>query len=224
MAYQLSDIVSKVQQRVRDTNYSAAEIKNYINDTQNDVFNEFRLPFMEAVQTYTVTAADSDITHAAGLPDDYVQALDLIYTGTGGERVISFLDIREIERMYADPDDTTSHPAGSPLYWYYYANTIRVFPAPSSAYTLRLRYYKKPTLLTDDTDVPEIPSEFEELLVRGASSRVLEVKDNYDQAAVHENKYTEQLQKLVNKYAGQSQVGSPVTMRINKYAIGKTSF
>lgn len=219
MAFQTSDIVTKVQLRVRDTNYSTTEIKNYLNDTQNDVFNEYRLPFMQTSQNYTLTVNVSDITNGVGLPTNYVQAIDLILTTGGTETVLTYRDVREIDAMFPDPDDTTIHPANIPTDWYYYAETIKVYPVPRAAYTLTLRYYRKPTLLSADADIPDIPSEFEELLVVGASYRVLQVKDNYDQAGILENKYMELLQKLALKQS-QAQVGRPTIMRINRYASG----
>lgn len=223
MAYQLSDIVTKVQQRISDTGYSSSEITNYINDTQNDVFNEYRLPFMEATQTYTLTSGVSDITNGSGLPANYVQGLDATLTAAGREKTLIWRDIREIDALYPDPDDTTAHPLNVPSDIYNYADTLRVYPGPNAAYTLSLRYYKKPTLLSADADVPEIPSEFEELLVVGAAYRVMQVKDNYDKAGVLQNKYDEILQKLVNKYS-QSQVGSPTLMRVNRRAVGQSNF
>lgn len=223
MAYQVSDIVTKVQQRVRDTGYSSTEILNYINDTQNDVFNEYRLPFMEATQTYTLASGTADITNGSGLPTNYVQAIDLTLTTAGTEKVLPWRDVRDIDNTYPDPDDTTANPTSIPEYWYYYADTIKVYPAPNSEYTVSLRYYKKPTILDADADVPEIPSEFEELLVSGASYRVLQVKDNYDQAAIHQNKYDELLQKLVVRFS-QPQVGTATRMRVNRRAVGKANF
>lgn len=223
LAYQLTDIVTKVQQRIRDTGYSSSEIANYINDTQNDVFNEYRLPFMQATQGYTLAEGVSDITNGADLPTNYVQAIDLTLTSTGMEGVLPYRDFTWIDDQYPDPDDTTRNPAGIPRYWYKYGDTIKVYPVPLSDYTVTLRYYKKPTLLDSDADVPEIPSEFEELLVSGAAYRVLQVKDNYDQAAIHENKYNELLQKLVVKYSV-PQVGSPLRMRINRSGLGRTFF
>lgn len=223
MAYILSDIVTKVQQRIRDTGYSSAEIKNYINDTQNDVFNEYRLPFMQTTQGYTLTADVSDITNGVGLPTNYVQAIDLILTSSGREKVLIYRDVSQIDNWYPDADDTTVNPANVPDSWYYYAETIRVYPVPNSAYTVTLRYYKKPTLLSADADVPDIPSEFEELLVVGAGYRVLQVKDNYDQAGILENKYQELLDKLVMK-SSVPQVGTPIIMRTNRYTVGKSNF
>lgn len=223
MSYITGDIVTKVQQRVRDTGYSSTEIKNYINDAQNDVFNEYRLPFMQATQPYTLAAGTSDITNGSGLPTNYVQALDLTLTSAGYEEVIPYVDVSEIDQLYPDPDDTAVNPAGVPAKWYFYADTIKVYPVPASAYTVSLRYYKNPTLVSSDADVPSLPSEFEELLVLGAAYRVLQVKDNYDQAAILQNKYDEILQKLVVKYS-QAQVGAPTRMRINRYAVGKRLF
>lgn len=219
MSYTLGGITTKVQQRIRDTGYSSSEIHNYINDAQRDVFNEYRLPFMQATQAYTVTIGASDITNGLGLGTNFVQAIDLTYT-SAGEKTIPHKEFSEID---SDADDTTAHPAGEPQYWYKYGNTIRVFPVPSTAYTVTLRYYKTPTELTADADIPEIPSEFEEILVVGAAYRVMQVKDNYDQAGVLENKYSELVQKLVMRYS-QAQIGYPTVMRINRNGLGKAHF
>lgn len=224
MAYQKSDLVTLVQQRVRDTAYSTTEITGYLNDAQNDVFNEYpNLPFFEATQTYTVNTSTSDITNGLGVPTNLAQAIDLIYTGSDGETLIQYKDYKELDLLYPDLDDLTEHPAGKPQYWYMYALTPRVFPIPSTAYTVLLRYYKKPTLLAADADVPTLPSQFQELLVLGASYRVLQVKDNYDQAAILQNKFNEQLQKLVVQTA-QRQVGRPIQMGINRAQVGKRHF
>jgi uncharacterized protein YutD len=222
LSYILGDITTRVQQRVGDTGFSSTEIKGYINDAQRDVFNEFRLPFMEDTQNYTVTAGSSDITNGAGLPSNYVQAIDLILT-SNGEMVIPYKDFREIDNYYPDPNDTVVHTAGKPQYWYFYANTIRLFPVPDNAYTLTLRYFKAPIVLSATTDIPSIPPEFEEILVMGAAYRVLQVKENYDQAGILQNKYDEILKKLVMRYS-QSQVGTPTIMRTNRHAMGSSHF
>lgn len=223
MPYTLGDIADKVRLRIRDSNYDPSEIKNYINDTQNDVFNEYVLPFMEATQTYTLSPSVADITNGVGLPDNFVQALDLSLTSLGVEKVLIPRDVRYIDEFYPDSSDLTVYPPNVPNEWYMYGNTINVFHAPNSAYTVSLRYYKKPTTLVSDSDVPEIPSQFEELLVVGAAYRILQIKDSYDQAGVLENKYGELLDKLVMKYS-QTQIGTPTRMRINRYSSGPLNF
>lgn len=221
MAYVLSDLITRVQQRVKDTAYSTSEITSYINDTQNDVFNEYRLPFMETSQDYTLVANVADITNGVGLPTNFVQAIDLTMTADGMESVLNYVPYQEIMARYPEPTDITAHPSGIPQYWYQYGTTIRVYPAPISAYTVNLSYLKKPTALSGASDVPQIPSEFEEMLVVGAAYRVLQVKDMYDEASVLQNKYDELLQKLVNKYS-LTQAGHATRMRINRHAVGAT--
>jgi hypothetical protein len=223
VAYQLSDIITRVQKRVRDTNYSSSEITDYINDTINDVYNEYRLPFMQTYVDYTLFANVADITNGSGLLSDFVQAVDLTLTATGKESQLIYISYEELAKLYPDADDLTAYPASIPQYWYMYDETIKVFPCSSEDTTVRLRYYKKPTDLVQATDVPSIPSQFLELLVVGAAYRVLQVKDNYDQAAVLENKYAEILQKLVVKYSV-NQVANAIRMRLNRNAVGKANF
>lgn len=216
MAYDLGTLVTRTQQRIRNTSYPMSEIIGYINDTQNDVFNEYQLPFMQALQTYTVTPGTSDITNGSDLPTNYVQAINLTLTSNGIEQVIPY---KEVTLSDIDNPDQDDQPRNYPEYWYHYGETIRLYPAPAGSYTLRLRYYKKPTELTTSDQVPEIPSEFAELLIVGAAYRILQVKDNYDQAGVFQNKYDELLQKLVVKYT-QLQTGQVTVMPINVFTRG----
>lgn len=217
MAYQLSTVRTRVQQRIRDTGYSSSEIDQAINDTQNDVFNEYLLPQMQTSQNYTLTADVSDITNGVGLPANYSEAITLINTTTGQESVIPYKRVDLSDDWNPDQDD---QPANYPEYWYFYDNTIRLYPKPAGAYTVKLRYYKKPIELVADEDVPEIPSEHSELLVSGASYRILQVKDNYDQAGIHQNKYDELLQKFVMR-STQIQAGQVMIMPTNTYPISR---
>lgn len=219
MTYQLSDIVTKVRQRVSDTSYSSSEITNYLNDTQNDVFNEYRLKFMKTSQAYTVTIGESDITNGVGLPTNYVEAITLRDVTTGQAQDIPFIEEEELESWYPSHD---SDADGQPLYAYFDGQTIRLYPAPAAAYSLILRYYKKPTLLENDADVPSVPSEFEEMLVAGAAYRVLQVKQAYDEAGILENKYAELLQKFLDKYM-RAPASGPAIMGINRLGNRRTS-
>lgn len=219
MAYTLASLVTKTQQRVSDTGYSSSEIKDYINDTQNDVFNEYRLDLMKTSINFTVTPSVADITNGNGLPSTYVEAISLRDYTTGQAKDIPFIDLDDLISLHADYD---THTAGQPQYAYFADNTINLFPAPLGAYTLTLRYYKRPTELSADADVPEIPSEFGEMLVAGASYRVLQAKQAYDEAGIHENKYAELLQKFYDKYM-RSPASGPARMKINRIGTGLTS-
>lgn len=223
MAYQLSDLVSQVQLRVRDSAYSPSQITSLINDCQNDVFNEYRLLFMETTASFTTVANVADITNGAGLPVNFTQAIDLCDNTSGTPVLIPYKDIRLIDRLNWGSHETIITIPGPWECWYFYAETMNLDPAPATVYTLLLRYYKKATVLVADTDVPAIPSQFSELLVVGAAYRVKQIKGNYDEAAVLQNKYDEILSKLVMQSV-QKQVGSPTQMRINRYHVAKRHF
>lgn len=210
MAYQLSSIVTKVQKRIRDTGYSSSTIKEFINDAQNALFNEYDLRFMETSQGYTLTVDIQDITNGSGLPSNFVRAIDLFITTDDYAKILTYVDFKDIDKAY--PDAADDNP-GTPRFWYMVGNTINVYPKPDQAYTLTLRFIKRPTELSADADVPEVPKEFEELLVYGASYRAFEEKDMDDKAAVFENKYLAEVQKLVNRYS-RRQTSSPMTMKL----------
>lgn len=201
MAYILSDLVTRVQNRAKDSSFSSSQIKEFINDTQRAVFNEYTLRQMEATQAYTVTVGNADITAGAGLPANLVQPIALNNTYTSYEKRIPFIHFRALDALHTDPSDTVLHPVNAPQHWYLYGNTINLYPVPDKAYTLTLRYIKEPTALSADADVPEIPSEFEEILIYGALYRIWEEKDRLDKAAVFENKYLREVKKFVNRYA-----------------------
>src|SRR5690606_24674865 len=113
----------------------------------------------------TLTQGVSDITNGSGLPTNFVQAIDLTLTSKGREKVLPYRDFTWVDRNNPDPDDTEVNPENVPAYWYKFGEVINVFPVPDAAYTVSLRYYKRPTELTGDDDVPEVPKEFEEILV-----------------------------------------------------------
>jgi hypothetical protein len=190
MTYQLSTVRTETREKVADPSYSSAEIDRAINNTQKDVFNEYQLDLMKTSQAYTVTSGVADITDGAGLPANYVEAISLRDTTVGQQGRIEFIDEEDLEALHGDYDT-------------------------GAAYTLKLHYYKKPDELEVDADVPEIPSEFSEMLAAGAAYRVLQAKQAYDEAGIHENKYAELLQKFYDKYMRQPASG-PARMKINR--------
>ena len=223
MAYKLGDITTRVQTRIADTGFPTSTIHGFINDTVNDIYNEYRLPFMEDSTTFTSVGGSSDITGGSGLPSNFVQVIDITVQSPAFWKLLPYWKTTDVDATYPDPDNNTINPSGPPTKWYEFARSIRVYPVPDKAYQFLLRYLKKPTELVGDDDVPELPSEFEELLIVGAAYRIMQVKDNYDQAAILQNKYDEILLKLVVKYS-ESQVGFPNTIGINRQHIGKRSF
>lgn len=226
MSYITSSIVASVQKRIRDPAYDTSEIIEYCNDTQNDIFNEYRLNFMEKYQDYTTAASVEDITNGTGLPTDYLIAIDLLNITNGAHNLITYLDVVPRDQLDTTTGITTitTTSTTTPEGWYKYAGKILMYHPPASILTVRLRYYKMPTLLTtDDTILPALPYSFREIYVLGAAYRVLQIKDNYDQAGILQNKYDEILAKLVGQTAV-NQVGQSAQQRLNRQTVRRRSF
>lgn len=186
-----------LRQRVRidkldDEEFDPNVIDNFINDTQRDIFNEYELPFQEKIFQGTVPAGSTMFQYPSDLAQlQYQTMVD----------VPGFSSTKKPWRDFfnAFPDNANQDP-GAPSAWTLYAGNI-VFDKPTDQdYTFTLFYVRKPKLLEGDTDVPEIPEEFAELLILGAYIRVLKRNEDFDQAAFIQTDYERVLDLLVTRY------------------------
>lgn len=212
MAYQLSTLVPKVQDRLQDSSFSSSLITQFLNDAQRELLNGKYLPFMEASQTYTVAVGVADLTNGVGLPTNYQSALYVRNTTSGNRGAIPYITYQDFLETYPDAAGASN---GVPAMWYLYAGTINLYPKPASAYTFALDYVKAPSELTADADVPSIPEAFQEVLILGAYKRGLEFNDDFDQAAVVQTKIDELVEQMVVRLAPK-QAGAVRTIRPNK--------
>ena len=63
-----------------------------------------------------------------------------------------------------------------------------------------LRYYYKPKRLSLQTDTPEMPYEFHQLIVYKALEDIFSKHDNMNQAQIYTKKYEKELERLENRY------------------------
>lgn len=209
MAFTLAGIRQRViDDKLDDTTYSTAIVDRFINDAQRSIFNLYELPFMEKVFSGTLAQGGSTFT----FPVDYqlVQSLKVTSpTSVRRDITTNYMPFRHFNEAYPVP---TINPAGQPTIWTLHGNKLYFSTPTDQVYTLDIFYVKKPALLSDGADVPEIPSEFEELLVLGAYYRVLERNEDFDLASFYKNgDYTEELDKLAARY-GKRQIGKPQPM------------
>jgi len=186
-----------LRQRVRidkldDEEFDSGVIDNFINDAQRDIFNEYELPFQEKIFQGTVPAGSTMFQS----PSDLAQLQSQTMADVPG---FSNSKMKWRDFFQAFPDNMNQTP-GAPSAWTLYAQNI-IFDKPTDQdYTFTLFYIRKPKLLSGDTDVPEIPEDFAELLVLGAYIRVLKRNEDFDQAAYVQNDYDRQLDLLVARY------------------------
>ncbi len=208
MAYNLGVIIGKVQNKLDDSGFSSTILTDFANDTQRELFNSKFFKFMEESTTFSVSAGSESI---GTLPTNMQLVRDLrISSPTALAGVIQPMSVEEFDTFL---DSNAMATQGIPTQWYAYDNTINLYPIPSSDITVAMRYWKTPTEMTTTTDVPEIPSEFQEILVLGMYKRALEYNDSFDQSAF----VTVQMEKLIDDMSRRytPQTSQPTVMRTN---------
>jgi len=198
-----------VQNKLDDSGFSSTILTDFANDTQREVFNSKFFQFMEATADFTLTPGSADI---GTLPTDLQLPINLRVTSPSSmAMVLEPLSADKYDELY---NSNAILAQGTPIQWYPYASTISVYPIPNSAITLTLRYYKVPTELTNTTDVPEIPVEFQEILVLGMYKRALEYNDSFDQSAYITVKMDKLLEDMARRYSPLS--SATTRMSINR--------
>lgn len=209
MSYNLTGIRQRVlDDKLDDTTFSAAIVDNFINDTQRSIFNQYELPFMEKTFIGNLAEGGSIFTFPADF--QMVQSLKVTDPSDNKRDITNmFMPFRMFNEAYPVPEDNT---ADIPLQWTLHGNKLYFSRPTDQVYTLELYYIKKADTLSDDADVPELPAEFEELLVLGAYIRVLERNEDFDLAAYYKNgPYAEELDKMTQRL-GKRHLGGPIIM------------
>lgn len=204
MDYTLQAIVRRVQtDKLDDDEFDTGIIGRYVNDTQRDIFNQFELSFQEKIFAGTLPSQATMFN----MPDDLALLQRAVLSDGTDVQDISkkYMPWRDFLDKYPDPATNT---AGQVDNWTSYAGNIILNCPQLNDQTLTMYYIKTPIVLTLPTDVPELPSEFEELLVVGAYIRCLKFNEDFDQAAFVEIEYNKMLDLLVSRYGARVSPGS----------------
>lgn len=209
MDYTLAGLRQEVLvDKLDDDGFDASIVDRALNRAQQDVFNQFELPFQEKIFVGTIPINSKMIQ----MPADLASAQSYVVTSPDGKQMDignRYIPFREFNRIYPTPGNNTPGQIG---HWTLYAGNMLTSAPTDQTYTLTVFYIKKPDLLVNNDDVPEIPEEFSELLVLGAFIRILKRNEDYDLAAQQEVEYERQLTMLVNRYGFRKSDG-PIKMQ-----------
>lgn len=199
MAYQLSDLISSVQQRAKDTSFSQALITEYLNETQQEVLGHRRYTFMETTDDETLSIGSREIEL-----DAEVQTVDYLALEIDSlDHPVAYVPHRSFYEAALSDDE------GQPGYFTFFGRSI-LFSTPADvAYPVKLHYTRRPATLTNSTDVPDIPEDFREILIRGALSRIEEYRENYDIAALHQRRVEELTESMSLRYGLRQLITAP---------------
>jgi hypothetical protein len=147
-----------------DSGAREARVKRYVNAAHREVVDVAPWPFLPAEVEGTTPIAITDLAHVLSVSD------------ITQDRPLDPIDERQIAELDPDRDDT-----GSPIYWYR-TDLTHLDAWPSGSSTLKVRYVRRATEMTEPTDLPLTPEEYDELLVSGTVIRLYRSRDNFEAA------------------------------------------
>jgi hypothetical protein len=163
------------------------------------VYSEKRWPFFEVSTTFNTVADQKDYTLAA------VGALVTL-----GLREIAALrtDAHVISFVGRDAGDVV-YPlnvagSGSPWWWSYWGETVRLYPTPQGVETVNVRGYKNPTAfgagVSDSTAPTDLPDPFHIVVATYGIARAYEQQEDPTMAAQYFQIFNQELDNLKARY------------------------
>lgn len=206
MAYNLGTTRTRIQQKLDNTNFDTAKLNQFINDGQRDILNARRFTFMERETTATTTDDSDQLTISA--TDIQIPLSLRLYSPVNNSSMLTYIQYEDFDVVMPNPNLVSKT---IPFAWYIFNGIPAIYPKADATYTIAIRYIKSPTELTSDSDVPEIPEAFSELLVLAGYKRALEHDDDYDQAQIIQQQIDEKIVQMDERYSRQK--GLPHIMR-----------
>jgi hypothetical protein len=106
-----------------------------------------------------------------------------------------------VNALASNPDKLLFMPRADTQYRN--AQRMRLFPRPTAQTPIRIRYMYVPTLLEDDFDVPDMPSDTHRYLVYRACEEVFFKHGNEGQADYYRRKADKEYEKISSRYLTQ---------------------
>lgn len=196
--YNLSGLINRIKVRLDDEEYPDTTITQFLNDALFDALGEAHYQFLEKIYKATTQAPG-----VLPLPRNYQTLVTMTAKIDNNVWPFEYMDYKAFlnrekgdgvknyrftiygDQLFYDVPDVTNDE---------YEDGEERF------YEITLYYLAKPLPLENSTDVPIIPYEFGELLVMGALARAERLRDNFDYAAIYENKYDELVTNMKLRY------------------------
>lgn len=160
----LSELKAAVATQLDDPNFgyfTESIITRYLNNAQREVQKYLMAAgqnwYNRCQQTPTVENAC-----AYYLPSDFLkmQRVELVMSGTSPNE-----DIKALDWITLNQQDMIPQGPGVPCAFNIQKDTIKLWPVADSAdYTLRITYSYRISDMVNNTDVPDVPEEFHEMI------------------------------------------------------------
>lgn len=143
-------------------------------------------PYRETTGTLTTVAGTQEYSLVSNFSDIDAQNIISVAIQGSSEAKLPYYPFNQLRASEPDFDiDAT----GVPTKWYVKSGNIGLHPVPGDTYSIAIDYYKLPTELSADSDVPIIPIAYREALVQYALSLEHDFNTDPDLAQKAMNRY-----------------------------------
>ncbi|MGD9581589.1 MAG: hypothetical protein AB7V50_09470 [Vampirovibrionia bacterium] len=139
-------------------------IKDWTNEVYIEICNSGYWRFLETEASFSSVPAQETYS----LANDCITNRIINVREMKTPSLLTRIDFKNLDKLYPDTSITAS---GTPSYYYFENNNISLFPVPDSVMTIKYRYYKTVTELSDSTDLPLIPEHWKWVWVNGVLLR-----------------------------------------------------
>lgn len=175
-----------LQDEVLEHQFSEAKyrplVKTWLNEAQRRAVIESEMRIEETSETYATTAGDA--TYA--LPSNFNRLIDVFNTETN--ETLTPVDIREFDQLPASQ--------GKPYAYTVIGSELNLYATPDGEYPLKLRYWKLPADMVEDNSTPEIPVQYQELLIAYAMKKAFMREDDFQAAQMWDTIWKEGILKM----------------------------
>lgn len=148
-----------------DPRVPSATLNRIINRALRRIGSEMDWPWLQSSETITTSSG----TQAYNLAADHSKSI--AFTLTSRSKDLPFIPRREAARYGED--------TGEPIAYFIEEDQVHFIPVPDGVYTIEHVYYAYEATLTNDTDVPELPDRYIDLLVAHAIMLIgIKIRDN----------------------------------------------
>lgn len=157
---QIRTLVLSLLDDVNAGYFTAPQVNVWINNGQKEVQKMIAQAFegynLKRVKTQTVLNQ-----REYSLPDDFkrLHRLDIVLSGTEPTE-----QVQRLQKITRNQQDRVFNQSGTPAFYYFQGDYVVVVPAPSQQWDLRLTYEYLISDLVNDTDSPDLPKQYHEMI------------------------------------------------------------
>jgi hypothetical protein len=143
-------------------------VKRWLNQAQRRLVLESEIRTEEEAEEITTIAGEATYT----LPSLFARFIDLFDSET--HEPLGALDLRDYDALPPSSGRPSSYTAIS--------GNLSLYPTPDAVYSLTLRFWRLPEDMEADSDYPEVPAAYQELLIAWAMKRAYQRENDWQEA------------------------------------------